>query len=164
MKRDPLEYHKFAHWLAKRFYSQTASVGPDDLYQIAIVGLLELWRTEPNASVRRCEQAMRKAVSQEVTRHIRRLESHPQVPLIEARDVITPERPERTVIDQEAVECIGRAMGQLPDGEFQVLALKVMGYNPVQLGLSYGWPLQQTAQLLRLGRQRLRKYLEEMSA
>lgn len=149
---DPMRYHDWALSLSRIYRGKHHAVAPDDIYQTAMVGLLELWRSKPEAGDGACRNAMRWAV----TLHLRRLYRERVEPLEEAETVAVPDESEA----QMTLAVVMDRLRELPDREFSVVGLIVMGAHPRGCGL----PGRELSQALQMARARIRLWVREASA
>lgn len=158
---DPLDYHKFAQYLAKRLWKPGSPNAPDDLYQIAMIGLLELWRDRPDADPSLCRTTMRRAILREIRAATRRKRTAELAPIEEARTVAAPDRTEETAVARVHTEDIKTLIEELPDQQFLMLNLSMMGANMREYVRENGLSRFTAQQALRDARAYLRRRLEE---
>ena len=153
---DPMQYHRFARKLAFTYRDYHYRLSPDDLYQMAMIGLLELWRKQPEADPRLCFTAMRRAVLGELRRS---MQNNPETAEAEPVRTILLPTPEAEALDAEAVQHILGLIEELPDKQFQAVILTLMGYSLFAVARDEGEDERKWHRNLSHARKKLRAWL-----
>lgn len=153
-------YHEYALWLARRYYGTIPGWDRSDYYQTAAIGLLELWRTDPDAPRNLCRLAMRRAIYEEMRRAKRAKREADLVPIEEARHVAGEIDPEQEAVAGKMVQMVLDLVDQLPDNEFRMVGLRLMGLDLRQVARDEGWDEARARRILKRARERLRIWLD----
>lgn len=155
------DYHGYAWRLARRYGRYHVLLTPDDVYQVAMIGLLEWWRDKPEDPPTKAFNAMRWAVLKELKMLLRSNRNAFQEPIEEVRHIAGTTNIETEVIAIESRVTLGRLLDHLPDIEFQMIALRIIGHHPIPVMVREGWKPRQAAQIYKTARKRLRMWMEE---
>lgn len=161
MERDPLQYHKWARRLAFRFFLPNETYQRDDIYQIAMVGLLELWRRDPDASDAQCMVAMHRQVIDELRKATRAKRSAILVPLDELRNASGGEDPADGAIRRAALEELRAMVKRLNRFERKIVGFYVAGANMRKVVRDLKLSRFKAQEALRTARKKLRKWMEK---
>lgn len=156
---DPAAYLGFAYHLGEQYGECDMLLSADDVVQVAMIGLLELWRAKPDAPKWLVLRTMRYAVLHEITKLNRACRAHQNEPLYMAPGQVTKDGPEDLAILQEEEEAIGALLRRLPDHEYQMICLRLMGHHPIPIMRQEGLGIAQAAELYRMARRRLARWL-----
>jgi DNA-directed RNA polymerase specialized sigma24 family protein len=149
------EYHAYARRLARRYGGCHVLLGPDDIYQIAMISLLDFWRTKPEAPLPLCITVMKRAVLGEMRRRYKE-QSDPLDSTIPTKGDV-----EDQTIDNLSVERIWAMIERLPDRQFQAIVLAIQGHNLMQVARDEGLDPRLLLRNASHARRSLKMWLEE---
>lgn len=161
MVNDPMKFHYWARYIAKRYGGMDMLLSFEDCYQIAMIGLLELWRTKPDADDTTCLRAMRWAVTNEIRRLMRRRIQAEAMD--EAMPLPAPGDTADQAIARITISMVKERLHELPDAEFVAVGLSLMGANLAQAERDMGLRRGAVNWHLWRARQRMRRWIGEVA-
>jgi RNA polymerase sigma factor (sigma-70 family) len=162
---DVMRYHRYAWHLAYRYIRLFPSslYDDDDLYQIAMRGLLAMY-AQHGTDVHRsfCFRAMSSEVQDELTKVRRRRKRVEQVPFDDFENSPGTDDPAQTAIHHEEIRISQGMICRLSALERQVLVMDVRGWRLGHLSEALGKPYKVVDNALQRGRQKLRKWTKAL--
>lgn len=158
---DPMKFHRWALCLARRYGGMDMLLLPEDCYQVAMIGLLELWRTKPDADDATCLRAMRWAVTNEIRRLMRRRIQAEAMD--EAMPLPAPGDTADQAIARITISMVKERLHELPDKEFVAVGLVLMGATIAQAERDMGVRAGAMNWYLWRARQRMRQWIGEVA-
>jgi DNA-directed RNA polymerase specialized sigma24 family protein len=154
---DPMQFHRYAWKLAHRYHDPRSIYDREDIYQAAMLAVLELPENQVDLAIPYCMVVMKNAVIDMVVKESKRRQK--TCTLDKAQYVSDPHRVEVEVVERKATDIIHSLIEQLPDNEFALLTLKVNGANMKQVARDNGWCKFKTYAAVRRAKERLHSWM-----